>query len=56
LANGLRVGDAGVMHLRDQTVHFALQGYSSLVVPFWNHSLIVPLLQRFDPIGRVVLE
>jgi hypothetical protein len=38
LANGLRVRDAGIMHLCDQTVHFALQGYSSQVVPFWNHS------------------
>jgi hypothetical protein len=56
LANGLRVRDAGTMHLRDQTIYFALQGYSSLVVPFWNHSLIVPLRERFDPIGRVVLE
>src|SRR6202020_2689882 len=25
LTNGLRVGDAGAVHLRDQTVHFALQ-------------------------------
>jgi hypothetical protein len=56
LTNGLRVRDAGAVHLRDQTVHFALQGYSSLAVPFWNHSLIVPLRKRFDPIGRVVLE
>jgi hypothetical protein len=56
LANGLRIGDAGVMHLRDQTVHFALQGYSSLVVPSRNHSVIVPLSGRLDPIGRVVLE
>jgi hypothetical protein len=56
LANGLRVGDAGVMHLRNQTVHFALQGYSSLVVPSRNHSVIVPLSGRLDPIGRVVLE
>jgi hypothetical protein len=56
LANGLHVGDAGVMHLRDQTVHFALQGYSSLVVPCRNHSVIVPLSGRLDPIGRGVLE
>jgi len=33
LTNGLRVRDAGAMHLRDQAVHFALQGYSSLAVP-----------------------
>jgi hypothetical protein len=56
LTNGLRVRDAGAMHLSDQSVHFALQGYSSLVAPFWNHSLIVPLPKRFDPVGRVVLE
>ena len=30
LTNGLRVRDAGAVHLRDQTVQFALQGYSSL--------------------------
>jgi len=56
LTNGLRVRDAGAVHLRDQTVQFALQGYSSLAVPFWNHTLIVPLRERFDPGGRVVLE
>jgi hypothetical protein len=56
LTNGLRVRDAGAVHLHDQAVHFALQGYSSLAAPLWNHSLIVPLPQRFDPIGRVVLE
>ena len=56
LANGLRVRDAGAVHLHDQAVHFALQGYSSLAAPLWSHSLIVPLPQRFDPIGRVVLE
>ena len=27
LTNGLRVGDAGAVHLRDQTVQFALQGF-----------------------------
>jgi len=27
LANGLRIRNAGVVHLRDQTVHFALQGF-----------------------------
>ena len=56
LAKGLRIGDAGTVHLRDQAVHFALQGYSSLAVPSWNHTLIVPLRVRFDPDGRVVLE
>ena len=56
LTNGLRVRDAGAVHLRDQTVQFALQGYSSLAVPLWNHTLIVPLPERFDPIGRVVLD
>ncbi len=56
LPNGFRVRDAGTVHLRDQTVHFALQGYSSLVVPSGNHSVIVPLPERFDPIGRVVLD
>jgi hypothetical protein len=56
LTNRLRVGDAGTMHLRNQTVQFALQGSSSLAVPFWNHTLIVPLRKRFDPIGRVVLD
>jgi hypothetical protein len=57
LTNGLRIGDAGAVHLRDQTVQFALQGYSSLAVPFLEpHSLIVPLRKRLDPIGRVVLE
>jgi hypothetical protein len=56
LTNGLRVGNAGAVHLRDQTVEFALQGYSSLAVPFWNHTLIVPLRELLDPIGRVVLD
>jgi hypothetical protein len=56
LANGFRVRDSGAVHLRDQTVHFALQGYSSLVIPSRNHSVIVPLRKRFDPIGRVVLD
>ena len=27
LTNGLRVGDAGAVHLRDETVQFALQGF-----------------------------
>ena len=27
LANGLRVRDTGTVHLCDQTIHFALQGY-----------------------------
>jgi hypothetical protein len=56
LTNGLRVRDTGAVHLRDQSVHFALQGYSSLAAPFWNHSLIVPLPLRVDPMRRVVLE
>jgi hypothetical protein len=56
LTNGLRVRDAGAMHLRDQAVHFALQGYSSLQFLCRNHTLIVPLLERFDPVGRVVLD
>jgi hypothetical protein len=56
LTNGLRVGDAGAVHLRDQTVQFALQGFFLAAVPSWNHTLIVPLPERFDPIGRVVLE
>ena len=30
LTNGLRVGDAGAVDLRDQTVQFALQGFSAL--------------------------
>ena len=30
LTNGLRVRDAGAVHLRDQAVQFALQGLSSL--------------------------
>jgi hypothetical protein len=56
LTNGLRVGDAGAVHLRDQAVQFALQGFFLAAVPLWNHILIVPLPERFDPIGRVVLE
>jgi hypothetical protein len=57
LTNSLRVRDAGIVHLRNQTVQFALQGYSSLAVPFLEPlSLIVPLRKRLDPIGRVVLE
>jgi hypothetical protein len=56
LTNGLRVRDTGTVHLRDQTVEFALQGYSSLAVPFWNHTLIVPLVERVDPVGCVVLD
>jgi hypothetical protein len=43
LTYGLRVGDAGAVHLSDQAVHFALQGYSSLAAPSWNRTLIVPL-------------
>lgn len=30
LTNGLRVGDAGAVHLRDQAVQFALQGFPRL--------------------------
>jgi len=30
--------------------------YSSLAVPWWNHSLILPLRVRLDPIGRVVFD
>ena len=30
LTNGLRVRDAGAVHLRNQAVQFALQGFSSL--------------------------
>jgi hypothetical protein len=39
LTNGLRVRDAGAVHLRDQAVHFALQGYSSLAVPLIGTTL-----------------
>jgi hypothetical protein len=56
LTNGLRVRDAGAVHLRNQAVQFALQGFprcSSFVEP---HTLILPLPERFDPIGRCVLE
>jgi hypothetical protein len=56
LPNGLRVGNAGAVHLRNQTIEFALQGYSSLAVRYWNHSLILPLRVRLDPIGRVVFD
>ena len=38
LSNGLRVGNAGAVHLRDETVKFALQGYASL-----GGSLMEPL-------------
>jgi hypothetical protein len=56
LTNGLRVGDAGAVHLHDQAVHFALQGIPRRQFLFWNHVLIVPLPERFDPMGRVVLD
>jgi hypothetical protein len=56
LTNGLRVGDAGAVHLRDQAVQFALQDIPRWQFLCWNHTLIVPLLERFDPTGRAVLE
>ena len=55
LTYSLSVGNAGAMHLRDQTVQFALQIESSPAVTFRNRSSIVPLPQRLDPIGRGVL-
>ena len=56
LTNGLRVRDAGAVHLRDRAVQFALQGFSSLQFLCGTTTLILPLPERFDPIGRVVLE
>jgi hypothetical protein len=56
LTYGFHVGNAGAMHLRDQTVQFALQSESSSAVTFRNRTFIVPLPERFDPMGRIVLE
>jgi hypothetical protein len=56
LAHSLRIGNTGAMHLRDQTVQFALQSESSPAVTFRNRTFIVPLRLRLDPIGCTVLE
>ena len=56
LTYSFRIGDTGAMHLRDQTVQFALQSESSPAVTFRNRNFIVPLRQQVDPIGCIVLE
>ena len=56
LTYGFRIGNAGAMHLRDQTVQFALQSESSPAVSFRNRTFIVPLRQLLDPVGGAVLD
>ena len=60
LANGFRVGNTGTVHLRNESIQFALQSCLtyrpiSLGSDFW-YVLIVSLIVQFDPIGCVVLE
>jgi len=56
LAHGVRVGDAGVVHLRDKTVKFALQSSLTYQPLISDCSIILASSLQLDPIGCSVLE
>ena len=56
LANSIRIRNAGTVHLRNETVKFALQICLTCQSRIMDCNFIVTSMLQLDPIGFIMLE